>query len=328
MAAEVRIGTSYSPHRASFLGLDPRATFEAVLALDLGLIRLSAYWDEIRANGYGDLDWLLDAAAAAGRPILLTVGMKGIQWPEFYIPGDLDPKAGRGARLGAQPGLAEGVVGFVGDTVARYRDHAGIIAWQVENEPFNRSGPNHWWIDPGLIQQEVGAVRARDGRPIVVNTFAHFNLLNDWLSRPHLNLLDLAGQIPEEQALKVIGANDVLGLDVYTHIGVAILGLEIVRTAAPDWSRSAQGWLEAARATGKDAWIIECQAEPWEPTKDTYATPRTLAPEEISAIYGPLAAAGFSTILLWGCEYWIWRAGTGDSRWLDAVRGLLPPPAI
>ena len=39
-----------------------------------------------------------------------------------------------------------------------------------------------------------------------------------------------------------------------------------------------------------------------------------------------MAAAGFTTILLWGCEYWLWRAGTGDSRWLDAVNGLLGKP--
>jgi hypothetical protein len=327
MAAQVRIGTSFSPHRASFLGLDPRATFEAVLGLDLGLIRLSAYWDEIRGKGYSELDWMLETAAAAGRPILLTVGMKGIQWPEFYLPADQVPKtAGRGACLGSDPGLREAVVGFVGETVARYQDRAGIVAWQVENEPFNKSGPNKWWIDPTLIEQEVAVVRALDSRPIVLNTFAHFDLLNDWFSRPHRNLLDLAGEVPEEEALRAVRAADVLGLDIYTHIGVAILGFEIVRTAAPDWAQSAQRWLQAAAAEGKEAWIIECQAEPWEPTKDTYAEPKSLTPEEIAGIYGHLAAAGFTTILLWGCEYWLWRAGTGDSRWLDAVNGLLGKP--
>src|SRR3977135_3494379 len=68
-----RIGTSFSPHRAAFLGVDPRVTFEKLLALGFALIRVSAYWDEIRSKGYGDLDWILDAAQAAGQPILLTV---------------------------------------------------------------------------------------------------------------------------------------------------------------------------------------------------------------------------------------------------------------
>jgi len=176
------------------------------------------------------------------------------------------------------------------------------------------------------IEQEVAAVRALDGRQLVVNTFAHFDLLNDWSSRPHRNLLDLSGEVPEEEALRVIGTADVLGLDVYTRIGIEILGLEIVRRAAPDWAQSAQRWLQRAVAGGQEAWIIECQAEPWEPTKETYAEPRTLGPEEITAIYGHLAAAGFTTILLWGCEYWLWRAGTGDNRWLDAVKGLLTLP--
>jgi hypothetical protein len=325
----MRIGTSFSPHRASFLNLDPRATFKSVLDLDLGLIRLSAYWDEIRGKGYDELDWMLDAAAAAGRPILLTVGMKGIQWPEFYLPADLVPKAtGRGACLGSDPGLREAAVRVVSETVARYRDRAGIAAWQVENEPFNKSGPSAWWIDPTLVEEEIAAVRALDRRPIVVNTFSHFDLLQDWFSRPHRNLLDLAGEVPEEEVLRVIGAADVLGLDVYTHIGVKlpILGWEIVHTAAPDWAQSAQRWLQAAAGQGKEAWIIECQAEPWEPSQATYAEPRTFSPEEIVGIYGHLAGAGFTTILLWGCEYWLWRAGTGDSRWLDAVKGLLRPP--
>jgi hypothetical protein len=324
MTAQVRVGTSFSPHRASFLGLDPRATFEAVLGLDFGLIRVSAYWNDIRGKGYGELDWILDAAHAAGRPILLTVGMKGIQWPEFYIPADLVPAAaGHGARISDDPGLGEAVVGFVEETVARYRDRPGIVAWQVENEPFNKSGPNKWWIDTTLVKREVAAVRALDGRPIVVNTFAHFDLLNDWFSRPHRSLLDLGGEVPEEAVLQIIGAADVLGLDVYTHIGVAVLGLELVRTTAPDWAESARHWHQAAAAEGKEAWIIECQAEPWEPSKDTYGEPRTLSPEQIVGIHGHLAAAGFTTILLWGCEYWLWRAGTGDSRWLDAAEALL-----
>src|SRR5260221_9894351 len=118
-------------HRASFLGLDPRSTFEEVLQLGFSLIRVSAYWDEISRSGYGDLDWLLDTASQAGQPMLLTVGMKGIQWPEFYIPSGLLPTdAADGACIGPDAALEDAVVEFVQQTVARYKDRSNLVAWQ------------------------------------------------------------------------------------------------------------------------------------------------------------------------------------------------------
>jgi hypothetical protein len=318
----MRIGTSFSPHRCSFLGLDPRATFAQVLQLGLGMVRISACWSDITTGGYDDLDWLLDTAQAAGQPILLTVGMKAIQWPEFYIPSAVAADPDTTGAVGHDGPLAQGLLAFVTDTVSRYRGRPAIVAWQVENEPFNRSGPNRWWIDPGLVRAEIAAVRALDARPVVVNVFSHFDLLQDFLSRPHRSLLDLQGIAPEPEVLGVIESSDVLGLDVYTHIGVDILGIELVRTASRDWAGTAGRWLQAARDQGKEAWIIECQAEPWEPTRATYADPKTLAPDDIGHMYRQLGEAGYTTILLWGCEYWFWRAARSDARWLDAVRAV------
>src|ERR1700694_701665 len=127
----MRVGTSFSEHRASFLGLDPRDSFGRVLQLGPALIRLSAYWDEIRAPGYDALDWLLDRARAADQPILLTVGMKGIQWPEFYIPPELMPAGiGSGACGRADPRVTPVVAQFVTETVSRYKDHPTLSAWQ------------------------------------------------------------------------------------------------------------------------------------------------------------------------------------------------------
>jgi hypothetical protein len=40
-------------------------------------------------------------------------------------------------------------------------------------------------------------------------------------------------------------------------------------------------------------------------------------------MYSRLVDAGFETILLWGCEYWLWRSDAGDSRWLDAAGRVL-----
>jgi hypothetical protein len=317
------VGTSFSPHRCSWFGISPQSTFRQVLELGLGLVRVSAYWDEIRREGYAGLDWLMDAARAARQPILLTVGMKAIQWPEFYIPPDIQPDLHSGGRIGSDPRFSEEVLAFVSETVGRYRDRTEIAAWQVENEPFNRSGPRRWWIDEGLVRREIDRVRALDARPIVVNAFSHFDLLVDFAGRPRRGHFDVRGLVPEREILKLLSASDVLGLDVYPAIGAQVLGRRIVRRASRDWAEAAGRWLNVAQARGNEAWIIECQAEPFESPLASLANPSSFAPEDLGAVYDRLVHAGFTTVLLWGCEYWFWRAAAGDERWLDAARRVL-----
>jgi hypothetical protein len=291
------IGVSFSARRCASLGLASESAFLDVLALGFGVVRISAYWDQIRRDGYDELDWLMDAARDAGQALVLTVGMKGIRWPEFYIPPELQPWPRR-----------DEVLAFVSETVARYRDRREVIAWQVENEPFNRSGPRHRWIHPRLVRSEMRCVRSLDERPIVLNAFAHFDVSVDDESRPR-RLFGLVRVQPEKLILDLLGPFDVLGLDVYTAIAD--------RAAALDWSDSAARWLRVARERGHDAWIIEAQAEPWK-------TP-SFSPDDMRSIYASLARAGFSTILLWGVEHWLERAAAGDTTWLDAAKRLVDP---
>jgi hypothetical protein len=307
--------------------MDARSTFREVLGLELGLIRVSAYWDEIRTSGYGELDWLIDAARAAGRSILLTVGMKALHWPEFYLPHDVRPVPDRRGRIGVEQPLADQVVAFVTETVSRYRDHPEISAWQVENEPFNRSGPQGWWIDPRLVRREIEAVRRLDVRPIVLNAFAHFNAGLDSGSRPRRGPFGRWQLVPERVILKLTGPSGVLGLDVYSAIAVVeVNGAKLIRRAEPGWADTAERWLRMAERTGGSAWIIECQSEPWEPLRETLAEPQSFSPADMRIVYDGLVGAGFSTILLWGCEYWLWRAAAGDRRWLDMTPGSSARP--
>ena len=321
----MRPGTSFSPRRCSWFGIPPRPTFRRVLELGLGLIRLSAFWDEIRKDGYAELDWLLDAARVTRQQVLLTVGMKGIQWPEFYIPPDVDPGARRFARIGLDSRFSDEVIAFVSETVARYRDRHEIAGWQVENEPFNRSGPHRWWIDQSLVRREIESVRALDARPIVVNAFSRFNWLVDLVSRPRRGPLGASRLAPERAILDLIGEHDILGLDVYTTLSAPLWGRSVVHRAARDWAEAAGRWLRVAQAQGTEAWIIEAQAEPWESPLDALANSRSFAPGDMRTMYRKLEQVGYKTILLWGCEYWFWRAAAGDGRWLDAARHLLEP---
>lgn len=331
----VQVGTSFSPQRAEALGLDYQVAFKRLEAMHFRVIRLSAYWDEVDADAYQRLDWLMGEAARSHQPIALTVGMKGLGWPEFYVPGDLLPAGGfpEGHDMGGETAVDEAALLFVEDTVIRYRDSPVLIGWQVENEPFNRSGPSRLWIDAGFLKREINALKWLDHqhRPVIVNAFSHFNLIVDEASnRDGFNLGQLLGfdsDGAERDSLSMLGRGDVLGLDVYTAIGYSLLGQSHVSRADSDWPDRLERFRELAVRQGKQAWIMEAQAEPWEASGDPLASPKSLTPAQARRIFGNLKDAGFTTVLLWGSEYWLWRADNGDSRWVDTVQSILQQEA-
>jgi hypothetical protein len=306
------LGASFSPRRAAAAGLDWRSAFADLLTMDLDPIRLSAYWDSIERDGYGDLDWLLAEAGRAGRSVVLTAGMKAIGWPEFYIPAGLTPSVPSGGEIGAaNPVLADAVVGFVIATVERYRSHPAPVIWQVENEPLNHSGPSRWWIGPELLEREVAAVREADpGRPVMLTAFAHFNWLIDFRSNP-------SGQ-GIGRLLDLVPVPGVLGLDVYIRIGERLLWWDWVWKADGRWSSDAGRWLAEAESRGREGWAAEAQAEPW--------GPNSLQPADIRTVVEGLRGVGYRTIMLWGAEHWLAQAARGDRSWLDEVAALPRTP--
>ena len=283
-----------------------------------GILRLSASWREIEQFGYGHLDWLLTAAERARQPVLLTVGMKALGWPEFYLPEGLNPHDAEVQRR---------AIIHVREVARRYRDNPALVAWQIENEPFNRSGPHAWWIPRSLVRAEARAVRSLDrDRPLVVTTFAHFDAGLDRTSSRHQSSWTrrLGPALPaEREALSVLRRGDILGLDVYPAIGwLDPGGLAQLARAAPDQLAIVAGWHRIAREQGKRVWVTEAQAEPWE-ARPTHGDPVSVQPEAIGELVNRLAGIGVETILLWGSEYWLRRADSGDPRWIEAVSLVL-----
>ena len=328
----VQVGISFSPRRAESLGLDYRSAFTRLEALHFRVIRLSAYWDEIDQNGYDQLDWLMSEAKRAGQPVALTVGMKALGWPEFFIPSALLPAGGlnQGQDVATDSGLRDATLSFVEDTVLRYRDNPALIAWQIENEPFNRAGPQRLWIDANFLHDEITSVRQLDSghrRPLIVNAFSHFNLLFDQASaRQGFDLrqwLGFEADSAERDGLSILGKGDVLGLDVYTAIGYQFLGQDQMSHADGDWPDRLAKVRELARRQGKQAWITEAQAEPWESAPNSQGAPKSTSPQAIRSLFANLKDAGFGTVLFWGSEYWLSRADHGDSRWIDTIKTIL-----
>ena len=329
--APVQVGTSFSPARAAYLGLDFRTAFKRLEALHFRVIRLSAYWDQVDREGYDQLDWLMSEAKKSHQPIALTVGMKALGWPEFFIPASAMPVNGlrQGQDVASDSTFREAALSFVTDTVLRYRDNVALVAWQVENEPFNRAGPQRLWIDAEFLRDEITNVRQLDGheRPVIVNAFSHFNLVFDQASaRQGFDLRQWLGfdaDSAESDALSVLGRGDVLGLDVYTAIGYQFLGSAHMSHADGDWPDRLARVRDLARKQGKQAWITEAQAEPWESLNVNYVDPKSTSPQAIRGIFENLRDAGFTTVLFWGSEYWLWRADHGDARWIETIKTIL-----
>src|SRR5207245_11570799 len=116
----------------------------------------------------------------------VPVCMKGLGWPEFFIPDSMMPAAGlvQGQDVASDSSLRDATLSFVSATVLRYRDNPALMAWQIEYEPFNRAGPKRLWIDAEFLKDEITRVRQLDGhqRPLIVNALSHFNLVFDQAS--------------------------------------------------------------------------------------------------------------------------------------------------
>ena len=327
----VQVGTSFSPWRAEYLGLDYKHAFIRLEAMHFRVIRLSAYWDEVDRDGYDQLDWLMSEAARVHQPVVLTVGMKALSWPEFFIPDSvraMQPLSS-GQDVATNPSIREGALGFVDETVLRYRDNPALVAWQIENEPFNRAGPDRLWIDATFVRDEIASARQLDGhhRPMIVNAFSHFNIVFDNASaRQGFDLRQVLGfdaDSAEVDGLSVLNRGDILGLDVYTAIGYDFLGQRQMSHADADWPDRLARVRDLARRQGKQAWITEAQAEPWETSTTPDKDPKSTSPQAIRNIFANLKEAGYTTILFWGSEYWLSRQDHGDTRWVDTVKAIL-----
>jgi hypothetical protein len=329
--APVQVGISFSPMRAAYLGLDYKTAFKRLEALHFRVIRLSSYWDQVDREGYDQLDWLMSEARKSHQPIALTVGMKALGWPEFFIPASAMPANGlrQGQDVASDSTFRDAALSFVSETVLRYRDNPALVAWQVENEPFNRAGPQRLWIDAEFLRDEIAGVRQLDGhhRPVIVNAFSHFNLVFDQASARQgfdfRQWLGFDADSAERDGLSVLGPGDVLGLDVYTAIGYQFLGRDHMSHADGDWPDRLARVRDLAHKQGKQAWITEAQAEPWESSDLNNANPKSTSPQAIRGIFENLKDAGFTTVLFWGSEYWLWRADHGDTRWIETITTIL-----
>ncbi|MDP8298696.1 MAG: hypothetical protein P9L88_02160 [Candidatus Tantalella remota] len=326
-AEGVRVGTTYSDVQSRYLGLNEDVAYTDVLKSGFGILRLGAYWDEIeKEKGQFDffrLDRQIWQAEEACVPLVITVGMKAPRWPEYFIPAWVleEAKPAFGADLSKNEYLKKRTLIFLEKVVSRYRDEAIIKYWQVENEPMSRMGAKKWFIGKEFLGQEVALVRELDGgrRPIVMTTATYPNVFLRLLARLSVR------HDPIKETLEMC---DILGLNVYPMVGYKFWKFRMYfRTTRNDREKYLSRVISFAKSMRKETWIVELQAEPWEPGHLAYQEeeiPPTGWPAAAEESFAEARKLGIETIFLWGAEYWLFRElRYQDTGWKDLLKELL-----
>jgi hypothetical protein len=316
-AAPPLVGFSYV-----YAGRPPDEAQAGLRALLTGLqpdvIRLPVYWTDVQPEAsrfdFSTVDALLqevadhDARAAEGRrvQVILVVGARNLAFPEVWVPGWLDAAAA--ADLSGLVRSATYLT-YLRAAVSRYAHHRFLLAWQIENEPFDdvTAGRDDVSLDAAALEAESSEVRRLDGRhPIVVTTYDSSTVALDradagpwgWLHRL------LPGPRAAGHPGLALDAGDVLGLDAY----VVTPSTPLEETSARqriDWKTGALAyWVRRADQRDKDVWITEMQAAPWERVEGF--TPTALL--HSARLYRQVGA---TVVLLWDVERWL-----DDPEWM------------
>ena len=156
-------------------------------------------------------------------------------------------------------------------------------------------------------------------RPIVLTSATHPNNLLRFLLTVSL------GHDPIEECIEL---GDIVGLNVYPVVGHKLWGRNIyIRTKRAERDQYFARLFTHIRNKGKDVWIMELQAEPWEPGHLAYKEKeksKTASPQETKGFLAEFQDLKVNTILLWGAEYWIYRSQAhGDQSWINEMREII-----
>ena len=305
-------GASFSCKRAQHFGQDCRAALTAVLD-DLGVrsLRLSVYWSDVEQSpgeyDWSSIDWQLDEIHARRARAVVSIGMKAQRYPEFWLPTWLRLTANipPDAFPEDHPLVQQHIFPYL-DAAARHLSvHPAVEALQVENEPFVHfeGHANGWHLRKEFLAREIETVRAAGGgqHRIVVSHAS-------WLRR------DMTWEWILDHA-------DVVSQSVYTKrqrgpwrwLYIFPYRIGPVTPHLPGQGR------EAARR-GKELWIGELQAEPYEqPSVDVRREPlhatASFSPRWLRDNVHLARRSGATRVYLWGVEWWLYlRDQRGDPR--------------
>lgn len=298
------LGASFSHRFLSYLHINPAQAIEAYKEVGLTWIRLGCYWDEIETTAgtyeVHVIEELLSYCDEHNIQVVLTIGMKAPRYPEYYIPSWL-PQSSDDIRV------QEACLSFITKTVTHLKHHSSIRVWQVENEPRDPSGPHHMTISSIFLNKEIETVKQMDPERKIMVTF----WANDLLTR---NLFT-----------QFIDQVDIIGLDYYLRQPTKILGSYYRYRGPHDTKKQIKRVFSDIRSHGKEVWIAELQAEPWEPNEihTSKYNPPSCIPEHLLTNMSYAKELDPDAVFLWGFEWCYECLLKGDTRYWNTLKKLI-----
>ena len=282
------LGVSFIPDYASYLGVDPQQTMDALISdVHVKQFRLSSYWSDIETTpghyDFSQLDWEFAKADAAHATINLALGLRQPGYPECHAPNFYDTSKPESQWY---PQLKD----FMTAVINRYKNNPALKNYQLENEYFLTGFGTCTNLSRARLIDEDNLVKSLDPAHQII-----IGRSNNDLGWP-------------------IGAPapDSYSVSIYQRVWDANVTHRYLQYPFPAWYYAfLAGWQKIF--TGHDMVIGELQAEAWAPNGKTI-TETSLAEQNksINAVrlkntiqFGK--ATGMKTIDLWGAEYWYYR---------------------
>ena len=290
-------GVTFSTKFSDELNLDWKEVYGAILEeLQVKLIRIPVYWDEIEATegvyDFSRYDYLLREGAKHDAKFILTVGRRVPRWPECHSPAWLNKKSDTEAKA-----LTLKTIQMI---VERYRGETSLEYWQVENEPFLGTFGVCPPLDEEFLRQEFNLVRSLDDRPVIITG---------------------SGEMSWWRNEAAIG--DIFGSTLYRVVYDYRLGY-----LHHPWP--ALFYRLKAKLSGlapERLMIMELQAEPWVPQgRMIYLTTddinKTMSLRQFRANLQYAINLDFSRTYTWGVEWWYFQKKYGNPEYWRIAEGL------
>jgi len=298
-AEKISWGVNFSQAQASYLGLDWREVYLALLGdLKVKKIKLITDWDHLEEKpgeyDFNDLDWQIAEARANKAKIFLAIGMRTPRWPECHIP--------EWAQNLNKQEQQEEILALLQKIVLRYHNEDSIIMWQVENEPFFPFGQCPW-TDKEFLKREIALVKSLDPqrRTVAISDSGEWSF---WVT--------------------TAGLGDKVATTLHRKVWFEKFKIYTLYPLRPVFY-----WRKAQiikKLFNKEIICGELQAEPWCPYGlydcSISEQKRTMDLAQFQDNIEFARATGLREFYLWGAEWWYWLKAKQQSPeiWNEAQK--------
>lgn len=331
----MKVGASFSISHAKWLagewggpGTGPcwQDSFAQLISLKPACIRLGARWPEVEISpnvfDFSEYDHLFTMLNNTGIEIMVVLGVKNLRWPEVHIP-DFYLKQDRPHRFQSidwqRLGLHEQYQRYLDTSLAHFRNHPNVTFIQVENEPFEPTGPTANTIEPSVLKSEIHTIRMKCLKDIAVTMGAGFTEKSRVAERLRPRMLNqLLSMNPE-----------MIGINVYpSSQWQQINGKVSTNNADEKHWHLLDTMYRTIVAAGVIPFVAELQAEPWEadPNHMNFIDPygnSTFSIDDYKKVLERIPSFHFPLVLLWGVEFQTACFRQGNSTWLSATQDFI-----